>query len=174
MKLTDEILNKYIDNELSVSEIKEIKEFISSNPSELDKLKALKVVDNSLRELEFDDAPENFTEKMMSRLNVVYSSKPQKNYFIKIMFSLFGLGFLGIFAFGITQTAGVSSQDNNVIKNIFDWINETLPSFSFGLNISSDSLMLIISTLVLVTLIATYVIINTHKEFKNNIENLSH
>ena len=175
MKMSEDILNKYIDNELSTAEIKELKDFLSANPNEIEKLKALKVVDNVLREMELESAPQNFTEKMMERLNVSYLTKTSKNYFVKIMFTLFGLGFVGITLFGISQVSiKGSTESSDAFEQIFQKIGEILPSFSFSFSISSDTLMLIVSVLVLVTLIATYIIINSHKAFKNNIENLSH
>lgn len=173
MKLTDEILNKCIDNELSAAEMRELKDHLAANPSEVEKLKALKLTDNILRELEFDSAPQNFTEKLMSQLNVVYSSKPHKNYFIKIVFALFAIGFIGVSLFGLSQiSAGSGDNGENKFEHVFERIGEILPAFSFS--ISQDTMMLIVSILVLVTLISTYLIVNSHKAFKNNLENLSH
>lgn len=173
MKVTEEILNKYIDNELSATEVKELKDYLSENPEEVEKLKALKLVDNVLKEMEFESAPQNFTERMMERLNVTYSTKAGNNSFIKIVFAFFGLGFIGITLFGISQMSLSSSEKNdNFIEHIFKRLGEILPSFSFS--ISSETFMLIVSILVLVTLIATYIIVNSHKVFKNNIENLLH
>lgn len=173
MKITDELLNKYIDNELSAGEVQELKDHFSSNPDEVERLKALKLTDNILKQMELESAPQNFTEKMMERLNVAYASKSSKNYFIKIVFALFSIGFIGITVFGISQISlDDSSQNKSFIDRIFERVGEITPHFSFSL--SSDTLMLVVSILVLVTLIATYIIINSHKAFKNNIENLSH
>ncbi|RJP59012.1 MAG: hypothetical protein C4543_07380 [Ignavibacteriales bacterium] len=171
MKQIDELLNKYIDNELTVSEINELKNYITTNPAELEKLKALKLADSILRELEFESAPVKFTDKLMSRLNVVYKSKPQKNYVIRVIFSLFIAGFLGIFTFGITQISfDFSDSEESRFGNLFERLGELIPSFNFS--ISSDLLMLIVSILVLITLVATYIIINSHKAFKDNLENI--
>jgi len=173
MKITDELLNKYIDNELSAAEIQELKNHLSSNSDEVEKLKALKLADNVLRQMEFETAPQNFTEKMMERLNVKYSPQNNKNYFIKIVFALFGIGFFGITFFGISNMSDSNSDGNgSLIDTVFDKLDKIIPSFSFS--VSSETLMLIVSILVLVTLIATYIIVNSHKVFKNNIENLSH
>lgn len=175
MKVTDEILNKYIDEELSAAEIKDLKNYLSANPNELEKLKALKLVDNILREMEFESAPHNFTEKFMNRFNVSYSSTSNKFYLIKIIFALFGLGFIGIFLFGLSKLSFTDSSSNqSAFDRIMERIGEIIPAISFSLSINSDTMMLIVSILVLVTLIAAYIIINSHKSFKNNLENLSH
>lgn len=175
MKVTDEILNKYIDGELSAAEIKNLKNYLSANPDELEKLKALKLVDNILRDMEFESAPHNFTEKFMNRLNVSYASKSNKYYLIKIIFALFGLGFIGIFLFGLSKLSFTDSSSNqSAFDRIMERIGEIIPAISFSLSINSDTVMLIVSILVLVTLIAAYIIINSHKAFKNNLENLSH
>lgn len=175
MKVTDEILNKYIDGELSAAEINELKNYLSANPNELEKLKALKLVDNVLSEMEYEAAPHNFTEKFMNRLNVSYSSKSNKFYLIKIIFALFGLGFIGVFLFGLSRLSFTdSSSDETAFERVMERIGEVIPAFSFSLSINSDTMMLIVSILVLVTLIAAYIIINSHKAFKDNLENLSH
>lgn len=175
MKVTDEILNKYIDGELSAAEINELKNYLSANPNELEKLKALKLVDNVLSEMEYEAAPHNFTEKFMNRLNVSYSSKSNKFYLIKIIFTLFGLGFIGVFLFGLSRLSFTdNSSDETAFERVMERIGEVIPAFSFSLSINSDTMMLIVSILVLVTLIAAYIIINSHKAFKDNLENLSH
>lgn len=172
-ELTDELINKYIDNELTVSEINQLKEYLSAHPSEVEKLKAHKLVDSVLSELEFDSAPDNITDKIMSKIKTVYSVKPHKSYFIRIIFSFFGLGFVGIYLFGLTQVSKESMSGNQeIIVKIFDHLNDVIPSVNFSL--SSDIFMLVISTFVLITFIATYLMINSHKMFKDNIENLSH
>jgi hypothetical protein len=165
MKVTDEILNKYIDGELSAAEINELKNYLSANPNELEKLKALKLVDNVLSEMEYEAAPHNFTEKFMNRLNVSYSSKSNKFY----------LGFIGVFLFGLSRLSFTdNSSDETAFERVMERIGEVIPAFSFSLSINSDTMMLIVSILVLVTLIAAYIIINSHKAFKDNLENLSH
>ncbi len=175
-KLTDEILNKYIDNELSSSELNDLKEYISQNPQELSKFKAHKLVDELLREMEHESAPENFTYNFMQKVSESVSGHKEKNYFIWFVFSFLGISFLGFFVFGLLN---VSSQESSRTTEIFNKIGDgfqnlipTIKSISFSIN--SDLLMVIVSALVLVTLLATYAMINSHKAFKNKIENLSH
>ncbi len=51
-KVTDEILNKLIDNELSSSEIDELHQLIKKDEKLLSKTKAHQMVDNVLKKLE--------------------------------------------------------------------------------------------------------------------------
>ena len=175
-KLTDEILNKYLDNELSNAETNELKEFISEHPNELEKFKAHKLVDELLREMEHETAPENFTNDFMQRFSEIISDKPRRHYFIWSVFGFLGLGFLGIFLFGLTNLSpSESSQADEIFDRIGESLDKLIPSIeSIGFSLNSDMLMMIVSTLVLITLIATYAIINSHKAFKDKIENLSH
>lgn len=172
-ELTDELINKYIDNELTVSEINQLKEYLTAHPSEVEKLKAHKLVDSVLRELEFETAPGNITDKIMSKIKTAYSVKIQKNYFMRFIFSLFGLGFVGFYLFGITQVSVESiDKDQSTINNLINQLSNIIPSINFSL--SKDLFMLILSAFILILFIATYLMINSHKVFKENIENLSH
>lgn len=175
-KISDEILNKYLDNELTNAEINELKDYLSDHPEEAEKFNAHQLVDNVLREMEHDSAPENFTYNFMQKISGVINSKPQKNYFIRFVFAFLGLGFIGIFTFGLTNlSTSESSTSDRIFDRIGEGINNLIPNIdSFNFSINSDLLMLIVSTLILVTLVATYGFINSHKAFKSKIENLSH
>lgn len=68
--ITDEILNRYIDGELSSTELKEFNELISEDYSALKKLKALQSVDKFLYALEFDKAPSGITQLIINKMNI--------------------------------------------------------------------------------------------------------
>lgn len=175
-KLTDEILNKYLDNEISSSELSELKTYLANNPDEAEKFKAHKLVDEILREMEHESAPENFTVNFMQRFSKVISTKPQKHYFIWGVFSFLGLSFIGILLFGLMNiSSSKSSPSDQVFNTIGEGLDKIIPSInSLNFSINSDLLMLIVSTLFLITLISVYVMINSHKSFKEKIENFSH
>ncbi len=175
-QLTNEILNKYIDNELSSSELNELKQYISDNPGELEKFKAHKLVDDLLREMEHESAPENFTYNFMQNFSKALQEKKKKPYFIWAVFTFLGIGFISIFAYGIANLSpSGDSRTDRFIDQFIDGVDRLLPSVdSLSFTINPDLLMVIVSTLVLVTLLVTYGIINSHKVFKDKIENLSH
>ncbi|MDZ7766601.1 MAG: hypothetical protein U5K00_19635 [Melioribacteraceae bacterium] len=175
-KLTDEILNKYLDNEISTSELTELKTYLSNNPGDAEKFKAHKLVDEVLRKMEYESAPDNFTVNLMEKLSKIISEKPKKHYFIWAVFSFLGISFIGILFFGLTNlTPAQSSNTDDVFVRIGEGLDKLVPRIdSLSFSINPDLLMLIVSTLFLVTLIAAYVMINSHKAFKEKIENFSH
>jgi len=61
MKVTDEILNKLIDNELNDREIEELHRLIKYDEVALSKVKAHQMVDSILKRIDIDLAPEDTT-----------------------------------------------------------------------------------------------------------------
>ena len=170
--LTDELLNKYIDNDLSITEVNQLKEFLSS---ELHKFKAHKLVDEVLRKMEFDTAPAGITERIMQRINVAASVKPRMSNFMRVVFFLFGVSIFGSVIILLSQTSSVSSSEGLLPKEVIEYLNK----FSFSLPslqsvISSETTMIVISSLVLIVLISVYIFYNSHKSFKRKIEKFSH
>lgn len=175
-KLTDEILNKYLDNEISSNELTELKSYIANNPDEAEKFKAHKLVDEILRSMEHKLAPENFTVNFMQKFSKIIADKPRRHYFLWGVFGFLGLSFIGFFLFGLMNiSSSKSSSTEEVFNTISEGIDKVLPSInSLNFSINSDLLMLIVSTLFLITLIAVYVMINSHRAFKEKIEHFSH
>ena len=91
-KLTDEILNKYIDGELEPFELAEVKNEIERNDETLARLKALRLVDNSLKQMEIEYAPVNFSEKVMKAISDASKAvKPKISYFFVTIIALFSI-----------------------------------------------------------------------------------
>ena len=173
-KITDEILNKYMDNELSRSEVNELKKYIADNPSEIENLKALQLVNDVLYKMEYDSAPVNFTEKVMWSLNNVVNIKHRKNYFIRFVFSFFALTGIGLIISLLTFPAGEAEVQGGkgFLTSYLDKFNFNMPSL--GNILSSDAVLVSGSTLILILLLTVYIVINSQKSLKNKIEQLTH
>lgn len=174
-ELSDEILNKYIDNELSSSEVNELKEFISNNPDELKKFKAHKLIDEILRGLEHESSPPNFTAKVMERINSVNSYKLSDNKFIKVISSIFGALILGFLVAGISLGTSQKLEPSSVSEGInksFEAVGQFITSLNISL--SNDTFLVVVSAFSLIVLVSIYIFINSHKTFKQKLENLSH
>ena len=102
--ITDELLNKYIDNELSEAELKELTERLKNDTDAQLRLKALHLTDDILRKIEVSPAPENFTQKFMSKISISTSSvKDKVSYFYIGMISFFALAIAVILGFSISR-----------------------------------------------------------------------
>jgi hypothetical protein len=173
MNRIDELLNKYIDGELLEGELEEVQSLLKIGDN-VKKLKALQVVDNSLKTLETDTAPSGFTTKFMKVLSANSSKiKLSKNYFtgtINAIFIVFILAII-IFAFSLINwnfsTASIDTQVNSTMKSVTD----NIPSFlSFFKN---KNVMFFGSFLSLILLLAAYYSIEAHKSFKKRLDNLT-
>ena len=98
--LTDEILNNYLDGELSESEMQEVQAILRSDESAKKQYNALKLVHDKLLIMEENKVPAGFTEKIVNQL-VKKNKVPahQKWFFISIfvfvsLLSLLVLGYV--------------------------------------------------------------------------------
>lgn len=174
-KLTDEILNKYIDNEFSASELREIKEAVENDEDALKRMKALRTVDDLLRQIEVEEAPKNFTEQFMKVLGSASKTvKPKVSYFFVTVVTILSIGVIGV-----TLLAFHSVEKNNTQSSIEPYIDQIkdffTKNFSFSGNIIDNNIVTLIGgVLSLILLISTYFMFESHKNFKNKLDNISH
>ncbi|MEW6507853.1 MAG: hypothetical protein AB1432_08935 [Bacteroidota bacterium] len=173
-KITDEILNDYIDNQLDAASIKELKIDLEQNEEALKKLKALKAVDNSLRNISIIPAPEGFTSRLM---NIIAKSSgkvaSRVSYFFVSVIGFFTALLLTVMGFAYYSTSKTNPviDNNKLLKNISDYVPEfvtSLQNFFTNQNITAAGMILTI-----LLLISGYYLLESHKEFKNNLKNLS-
>ncbi|MGE5429806.1 MAG: anti-sigma factor family protein [Syntrophomonadaceae bacterium] len=88
--ISDEILNKYIDNEIEGRELSELNEHLKFCASCLARLKAQRIVDQQLRRMETFQVSGDFTQNMMKKIErMSFSYKPKKSYFFRFIVALF-------------------------------------------------------------------------------------
>lgn len=166
-KITDEILNKYIDSELSASEIEELKNMLASNPDALEKLKALRFVDSSLRTMEHDKAPDHIAGSIMSRIESLSIVKGKSFYFFYWIVGVFSLMILGLVGYIFSLISPADSGSSSILDNITNYFSSF--SISFNLGLSSNLILLIGASLSIILLIAFYFLVASHREFKNSL-----
>lgn len=166
-KITDEILNKYIDNELSAAEIEELKNLLSLNPDDLDKLTALRFVHSSLRKLEHDKAPDHIASSIMSRIEAISIVKGRSFSFFYWIVGVFSLMIIGLFGYILSLISPTESESSSIVDGITNYFSSFSISFNFGL--SSNLILLIGASLSIILLIAFYFLVVSHREFKNSL-----
>jgi hypothetical protein len=175
MKLTDEILNKYLDGELSSEELRELNLLIEEDPDALTTLKTHKFVDKTLSKIETESAPVGFTQRVMNIISAASSVKSKKFYFFRFVVSLFALLISGTIFFIINNLPEPEPESQTSLK-IFDtaskFLNENLGSLSNLLN--NNTLIMIGGILTIVLLISGYFVLESHKSFKQKLENSFH
>ena len=114
IELNDNILNKYIDDELDSSLAQQIKIQLESSPEDMNKYKALLFIHNELRRLPVDDVSLNFTANLMLKIQRSLKSKKEQNLFVISILSFFFLISLGIIGYLLANyifTAEPGSSD---------------------------------------------------------------
>ncbi len=170
MKISEEILNKYIDDELSKKEINELQQLIKVDEEALAMLKAHKLVDQILRKLEAESAPSSFTENVMNRIYETLTIKNKKFPFFRFIVSIFGLMIAGFVAYGISITP--SSSENKIVDGVLDKASDyTSGIFSFIANaLSNSTILMVIAGVSLIVLLSAYFMFESHKTFKEKLK----
>lgn len=170
----DELINKYIDGELSSKEIDEFNSLVESDELILRKLKAQKLVHAYLKEIEPDPAPVASTQNIMSRISRGLNKKLDRNYFFFsvmgfLMLSLLGtiVFFFAYFSYTTTEYKGTES----IITSTSEFINNFVISISA--RFVDANIMLIVSTITLIVMLGIYFLFESHKSFRKKLHTLS-
>ncbi len=172
MHLSDEILNKYVDNELSAEELSDVSEHINNCPECLSKLKAQRVVEYQLKRIESFSVPNNFTNIVMKKINASVVYKPKKSYFIRFIFSFFALSCLAVLMFVFANMPDMSGngEPSKWVDQFGVFINSI---FSTSQKIFSQKTVSLIGTMLTIILLASgYFIYDSHKRFKDHFNKL--
>ena len=97
--LSDEILNRYIDGELSRDEMREVEEAINNSREDRVVLNALQNTDSSLKNIKLIEVKSNFTSLIMNKIQRSLRSRQEQKNFIIVIISAFIVMCLAIAGF---------------------------------------------------------------------------
>ena len=175
----DELLNKYIDNELDSNELNELNRLISEKPEMSDELRSMKIVDNTLKEMEIISAPEGITFKIMYVIDrSAKTIRKQVPYLFYSVVTFFSIGILGLVGYAASLSKGESTTITETINKASKFIpkgNKIIDNSIGFLSaiFSSKDIYYIGIVLTLLLLISAYILIDSHKQIKNKIEHFS-
>jgi hypothetical protein len=171
-KLTDEILNKYIDGELDNNEIRELKKIIAEDPESLEKLKAHKLVDEILRKLETEPAPANVTERVMNKISEVVSVKNKKSYFFISMVSILIIGMISVMVYALS-TVEIEEGSNGFASTVLEKIENFVVQNTSTIEsvVSDGGILLLGGFLTFILVVSGFFMVNTHKSVINKLNN---
>ncbi|MDR3609007.1 MAG: hypothetical protein P4L27_00415 [Ignavibacteriaceae bacterium] len=139
-ELSDDILNKYIDGELSRDEVKEAEGIIMNSKEVIIRLNALREADRSLRNLSIIETRSNFTSIIMKRIeHSIRSRKEQKKFIITVVsvFIILCIGIVGIA--GFTMMKNFNPGTSTVVKDSIKYMvsaSELISNIINSMNIS--------------------------------------
>jgi hypothetical protein len=172
--ITDEILNKYLDGELSREEVEQVKSTLLASKELLMKFNALKFVHENLSALKEYEVNPGFTEKLMKQIVKRRTVVPkQQKYFIVSVTTFISLLCLVIFGFAISAVISASPTSSAESKTIVDSVSNLSNEM---VNIVSQifkgqGLSIIGSIFSLIILISGYFFFEMQKRVKTNLGN---
>lgn len=167
--ISDEILNKYIDGELSMEEISNINELLLTDIDLKKRLSALKRVNIDLKKIREDELPAAFTQRVMQRISKKYKIPKEQKIFITFIISFFSVLCVSILGYIVVNIAGevsdtVSSGAEKTVNNYSQPLIQSLVNTFSGLNISVFG-----SILSIVLLISGYFFFEMSKQSKTKL-----
>ena len=169
-ELSNEILNKLIDNELNSSEIDELHDLIKNDEKLLSKTKAHQMVDSVLKRLELEEAPLNTTELIMGKITKSVLAKDKKNGFFKFVVGTLAISILLVIGFILSSSPSGESVSESYFNLLREKVSEALANLAIP--VSSDLLLIITSALTVIILISGYFIFEEHKSFKQKLDSI--
>lgn len=134
--LTDEMLNKLIDNELNTTEIDELHKLIKNNDELLSRTKAHQMVDSVLKNLKIENAPENTTELIMGKITKSILYKDRKNGFFKFIIGSFVVTLFLVIGFVFSSANAGQENSGTQFDGIRNFMLEFLSNLSIPRNCS--------------------------------------
>jgi len=176
IRITNEILNKYLDGELNKAETEQIKSALGNSEELQRKFNALKLVHDNLSNMKEDEISSRFTDKLMKQLVKRSTVPKQQKYFIASIVTFITLLCLVIFGFSISAMISATSSTDNNSTTIVDSVS----SLSEGtVNVirhlfSGTGLSIIGSVFSIVVLISAYFFFEMQKRSKAHLSNGQH
>lgn len=113
-KLSDDILNKYIDGELDYNSLKNVNDVLSSSIEDKKQFQALLAVHNELKKIKEEQIAESFTNLVMKKLLLRKKAFKEQRHFIFAISSIFVSVLLVIIGliiyYGVSQSDGTQSS----------------------------------------------------------------
>lgn len=167
----EELINKYIDNELDSAGLAELNVLLDKDENAVKELKAMKVIERSLRKMEFENSPSNVTYDVMKKIASVRKAK-HSNWFFWLSIGVLVIGIIAslFYAFQNFQpeeSSALADKTSDAVKNFIGNNTRSLDSLLKGVDVK-----LIGTIITLLCAITGYFIVETHRSFKNKLKSL--
>ena len=165
--IPDEILNKYLDGELTPEKVQEVKVILKRSEPDRKRFKALKLVHDNLFSIREDKVSEDFTFHLMKKLNRKFVLPKQQKYFIILVSSFIVLICLGIVGYLIATILSAPTPQAEPVQ-----VTETVQRVTTGLItemqklFSGNGVSIIGSIISFAMIITGYIFFERQKQLK--------
>jgi hypothetical protein len=172
IELTDEILNSYIDGDLSTAELNEVKKLLDNSEEARRRLNALQLVDRELKNYPLKDTSSDFTSVLMKKIMRKPEVKGQKYFIFSVssFFILISLGIIGYITSYILSAGGNSTGESSSVDKLI-YISEqlvmTIKKFFTAGNVSVIGFIFSFAII-----ISAYFFFDSHKQAKAKLTKL--
>jgi hypothetical protein len=170
-RLSDEILNKYIDGELDYETLNEVKAILKESQADRENLRVLMKVHNELQGIKEFKVSEKFTSGVMSKIASKFKPKKADKYFIISISSFFIL--LSLAVIGVVIALLVNSpEQTSSTEQFLGYLVSSLESFSIFIRkiFNGSGISIFGSIISLGLIISAYFFFESHKHI-NEIQN---
>ncbi len=163
----DDLYNKFIDNDLTNEERKEIEVLLKTDNNFSLGLKAHKFVHNTLFEIPIIRAPFDITSKVMEQILNDISEKYKNNYFFRVIVAVFFVLFM-ITILVFLQSKNNVQQSTEFVGMIKPYIQSFVQQIKIVLQ--SNLIKPLGSLFSLIVFLILYFTVNEHKKFREKIK----
>jgi anti-sigma factor RsiW len=162
--INDEMLNKYIDNELNNEEASKVRDAMANSPELQLKYSTLLKTNELLKSINSDSVSSDFTKKILQRIQNQKVRVKQQKRFLIVTVSILGIIALGIVGFILAQILSTPSQESNQIVSTYSKDISDYTSAIFG----KKNVSIFGSILSFIMLVSGYFLYEYQKRSKNN------
>jgi len=176
IKITDEILNKYLDGELNREEVEQVKSALHNSEGFQKKFNVLKIVHDNLSIVKEDEVSPGFTDTLMKQILKRSTVPKQQKYFIASVVTFITLLCLVIFGLSISAMISATSSSIGSSNSVFDSVSGLSEGLVKALQhlFSGAGLSIIGSIFSIVVLISGYFFFEMQKRAKADLGNGQH
>lgn len=166
------IVNKYVDNELNKQEIDNVNGLIDKDEEFRNTLSVHKYVHESLYDIPLKLAPNGFTELLMNKIVHRISDKYKKNYAFRAVIAFFSV-FLMVSLFMLFYFLGSLEIVQTASSTASNYTEKIIPTISYFTDfVKTDIFKTVTGLIGFIILVGFYFNINSHKELKNRLKEL--
>lgn len=124
-RISDELLNKYIDGELDLIAAEEVRSLLLKSNEDRKRYEALIKVHNSLRNIPADQTGEDFTQMLIRKLQKRFKTNKSDRIFIISISSIFTILSFGIISLAayLIISAGGESESTGILTQFLSVFN---------------------------------------------------